>query len=258
MLAKQNKTLERLAVDSDKALGPIARERRHVSDFIVQATATGQATAERATDIQRGIERLPGFLRQLRPLMVDLDALAKQGEPVAADLGRAAPSMGPLIKGLGTVSEAGNKSFPSLGDTLETARPDLIRSRPLIQQLGALGKQARPAVNNLDKLTASLQQTDGIQRINDFLYYLTLSTNGFDSVGHYLRAGLVVSSSCSNYSLTPPNSSDCWALWYDPTAEASSASASASASGRGAKRPGPRRSWPPAAPWRRREACSRS
>ena len=34
--------------DSDKALAPIAREREHVSDFIVQATATGQATAERA------------------------------------------------------------------------------------------------------------------------------------------------------------------------------------------------------------------
>ncbi len=224
ILAKQNKTLARLAKDSDQALGPIARERRHVSGFIVQATATGQATAERATDIQRGIERLPGFLRELRPLMVDLDALAKQGEPVAADLGQAAPSMGPLIKGLGTVSEAGNKSFPSLGDTLETARPDLIRSRPLIRQLGALGKQAKPAVKNLDKLTASLQDTDGIERISDFLYYLTLSTNGFDSIGHYLRAGLVVSSSCSNYSLTPPNSTDCHALFYDPQADAASAS----------------------------------
>ena len=55
--------------------------------------------------------------------MVDLDTLAKQGEPVVADLGKAAPSMGPLIKGLGTVSEAANESFPSLGDALETGRP---------------------------------------------------------------------------------------------------------------------------------------
>ena len=37
------------------------------------------------------------------------------------DLGGAAPQHGPLIKGLGTVSEAGNKSFPSLA----------TRSRPL-------------------------------------------------------------------------------------------------------------------------------
>jgi hypothetical protein len=147
--------------------------------------------------------------------------------------------MGPLIKGLGTVSEAANKSFPSLGDTLETGRPDLIRTRPLIKQLVALGKPAKPAVKNLDKLTASLKDTDGIQRINDFLYYLTLSTNGYDSLGHYLRAGLVVSSSCSNYSLTPPNSSDCWALFYDPTADASSASASAASPGEEHNAPDP-------------------
>ena len=52
--------------------------------------------------------------------------------------------------------------------------------------------RSRP-VTNLDKLTASLKDTDGVQRINDFLYYLTLATNGYDSVGHYLRAGLVAS-----------------------------------------------------------------
>ena len=237
ILAKQNKTLSRLAKDSDQALGPIAREREHVSDFIVQATATGQATAERAGDIQLGIERLPGFLRELRPLMVDLDSLAKQGIPVVDDLGEAASSMGPLIKGLGTVSEASNKSFPSLGDALETGRPDLIRTRPLIKKLVALGKPAKPAVKNLDKLTASLQDTDGIQRINDFLYYLTLSTNGYDSLGHYLRAGLVVSSSCSNYSLVPPNSTDCHALFYDPQADASTASTPDSIEARNAKAP---------------------
>ena len=71
--------------------------------------------------------------------MADLDRLAKQGTPVLGDLGAAAPQLGRLIKGLGTFSEAGDKSFPSLGDALESARPDLITARPLIQQLGKLG-----------------------------------------------------------------------------------------------------------------------
>ena len=33
---------------------------------------------------------------------------------------------------------------------------------------------------NLDELTASLEETGAIERLNDFLYYLALATNGFD------------------------------------------------------------------------------
>jgi hypothetical protein len=53
---------------------------------------------------------------------------------------------------------------------------------------------------NLDELTQSLDETGAVERINDFLYYLALSTNGFDSLGHYLRAGLVTNT-CTEYAL---------------------------------------------------------
>jgi ABC-type transporter Mla subunit MlaD len=229
VLAKQNRTLANLARDSDEALGPLARERRKVSDWIVQANATGEASAERRGDISRGINRLPEFLRKLKPLMVDLDDLAVQGTPLLRDLGAAAPKMDDLIKGLGTVSEAGNESFPSLGDALERGRPALIRARPLIQDLRSLGRQAAPATKDLDLLTASLQETGGVERINDFLYYLSLSTNGFDAIGHYLRAGLVTNG-CSNYEIRP--SGGCKGTFFDPFA---TSSASASTEPRNAK-----------------------
>jgi ABC-type transporter Mla subunit MlaD len=225
ILAGQNRVLARLARDSEAALGPLAREREKLSDWIVQANATGQATAERRADIRRGIDRLPAFLRELRPLMADLEALADQGSPLLADLRAAAPNMDRLIRSLGTVSEAGRESFPSLGDALERGRPALIRARPLIQDLERLGREAGPATEDLDKLTASLEQTDGIQRINDFLYYLALNTNGFDSVGHYLRAGLVTNT-CSTYFTEPAGG--CNANFYDPFTVAS-ASAPATA-----------------------------
>jgi hypothetical protein len=210
--------LSNLARDSDAALGPLARERRHVSDWIVQANATGEASAERRGDISRGINRLPEFLRKLRPLMADLDELANQGTPVLRDLGTAAPQLDNLIKGLGTFSEAGRKSFPSLGDALQRGRPALMQSRPLIQDLNRLGRQAAPATDDLDKLTASLQKTGGVERINNFLYYLALSTNGFDSVGHYLRAGLVTNG-CSNYFTNPAGG--CKATFFDPFSSSS-------------------------------------
>jgi virulence factor Mce-like protein len=224
VLARQNKVLARLARDSDAALGPLARERSKVSDWIVQANATGEATAERSADIRLGINRLPDFLRELRPLMADLDDLANQGTPVLADLGKAAPNMDRLIHGLGTFSEAANASFPSLGDALERGRPALIQAEPLIRQLRSLGREAGPATLDLDKLTASLKQTKGVERINDFLYNLALNTNGYDSIGHYLRAGLVTNG-CSQYFTRA--SGGCNANFFDPFSSPASASGSA-------------------------------
>ena len=221
-LAKQNKVLARLARDSDAALGPLARERVKVADWIVQANATGEASAERRGDISRGINRLPAFLRELRPLMADLEELADQGTPLLADLGEAAPQLDDLIKNLGTVSEAGNESFPSLGDALERGRPALVRARPLIRDLRALGREAAPATANLARLTESLDETGGVERINDFLYYLSLNINGFDSIGHYLRAGLVTNS-CSRYSLV--SALGCNSKFYDPSQGASARNA---------------------------------
>jgi ABC-type transporter Mla subunit MlaD len=218
ILANQNRVLERLARESDQALGPIARERERVADWIVQANRTGEATAERRTDIRLGINRLPEFLRELRLLMVDLEGLTDQGTPLLADLGDAAPALGRLIEGQGTLAQASRESFPSLGDALERGRPALLRARPLIRDLGRLGDELAPVSVDLDDLTQSLDATGAVERLNDFLYYLGLSTNGFDSLGHYLRAGLVTNV-CSSYALEP--ATGCNANFFNPLEEVS-------------------------------------
>jgi phospholipid/cholesterol/gamma-HCH transport system substrate-binding protein len=134
--------------------------------------------------------------------MADLQKVADQGTPLLRDLGRAAPQLDRLIRGLGTLSQAGRESLPSLGDALERGLPALNRARPLFRDLTRLGRQAEPVSEDLDDLTASLDRTGGVERINDFLYYLSLNLNGFDSIGHYLRAGLVVNE-CSSYATEP-------------------------------------------------------
>jgi ABC-type transporter Mla subunit MlaD len=221
ILAQQNHVLARLARDSDEALAPLAREREHFANFIEEANKTGEATAERATDQRRTLQLLPETLRQLRLLMVDLESLTDQGTPLLTDVNKSAPDLGRLIKAQGTLAEASNKSFPSLGNALEEGRPALIRARPLIQDLSRLGTQIGPTAKNLDALTKSLDETGAIERINDFLYYVTLSINGYDSLGHYLRAGLVANR-CSAY-VTAFAGSECNANFYNP-AESSSAS----------------------------------
>src|SRR5215210_1971380 len=219
ILADQNHVLARLARDSDRVLGPLARERESFADFVVQANATGEASAERRGDLGRSIHLLPGFLRELRPLMADLEDFTDQGTPLLTDLNAAAPALGRLIEAQGTLADASRESFPSLGDALERGRPALIRARPLIRDLKRLGEQAAPVSVNLDELTKSLDETGAVERLNDLVYYLALVSNGFDGLGHYLRAGLVTNV-CSTYAIE--QSPTCRSTFYDP-AEAASA-----------------------------------
>jgi virulence factor Mce-like protein len=221
ILADQNRVLARLARDSDQVLGPLARERESFADFVVQANKTGEASAERRGDLARSIHLLPDFLRELRPLMADLEDFTDQGTPLLTDLNAAAPALGRLIKAQGTLADASRDSFPSLGDALERGRPALIEARPLIRDLGDLGRETAPVAVDLDELTKSLNKTGAIERLNDLIYYIALASNGFDGLGHYLRAGLVTNV-CSTYALEP--SPACRSTFYDPSAESSSAS----------------------------------
>jgi virulence factor Mce-like protein len=224
ILADQNRVLARLARDSDRVLEPLARERESFADFVVQANATGEASAERRGDLAQSIHLLPGFLRELRPLMADLEDFTDQGTPLLTDLNAAAPALGRLIEAQGTLADASRESFPSLGDALERGRPALIEARPLIRDLGRLGEEAAPVAVNLDELTKSLEDTDSLKRLNDVFYSGALVLNGFDGLGHYLRTALLTNV-CSTYAVT--FSSGCAATFFDPSAESSSASAGA-------------------------------
>ncbi len=199
ILARQNRVLADLARDSDTALAPLARERRRVTGFIEQANATGEATAERRADIEAGIRKLPGFLRELRPLMTDLGGFADQAAPVARDLNRAGPDVSRMIEALGPFAAASRPAVDSLGETAKVGRPILVQARPLVKDLRGLASNARPLSLDLDRVTKSVDETGGIERLMDVIYYSMLASNGYDGLGHYLRAGLIANL-CTQYS----------------------------------------------------------
>jgi len=234
VLARQNRVLADLARDSDTALGPLAREKRAVSDFIVQANRTGEATAERRADIERGIQRLPRFLRELKPLMADLGGFAGQAAPVARSLNESGDDVSRLIRALGPFSSASTDSLTSLGDAAETGRPALIRTRPLIRDLASFASEGRPLATNLDRLTKSVDETGGIERAADFIFFSMTAINGFDEIGHYLRAALGVNL-CTSYAPRP--APGCNANFTDTRATGAAASQKPDTSARIARDP---------------------
>jgi phospholipid/cholesterol/gamma-HCH transport system substrate-binding protein len=236
ILAGENRTLADLARNSDVALAPLARERAHAADFISKASATGAATAARGADLERNLQKLPGFLRALTPTAKQLGQTADQITPGLNSLRAHAPAINTFVSGLGPFSTAALPAFRELGKTADVGSRALTVSQPVIDELATFGKNLAPLASSLSAVASSFKNAGGVERALDTVFYLTSSENGYDSLSHYLRAGLVVNT-CSTYSAKPV--SGC----FTRGTGGSAASASSSASSTPVKaRPAPRTS----------------
>jgi phospholipid/cholesterol/gamma-HCH transport system substrate-binding protein len=198
ILAQQHRQLAQLARDSNQVLTPLARDEQQISSFVTHANITSVATAQRASDTAAGLRLLPGFLRQLRPLMVDLGNLADQGTPLFNKLAESGPAVARQYQNLVPFARAARNALISLGNSAQQQQPLLLGTFPLARHLLRLGKASAPSARLLDQLTASLDQTGGIEDLMKVLFYGTSATNGFDSSGHYIRTEALVGS-CTGY-----------------------------------------------------------
>jgi phospholipid/cholesterol/gamma-HCH transport system substrate-binding protein len=225
ILAGQNRELEDLARTSDTIMAPLARDRAQVAGFVDRASVVATATASQDTALERNIQRLPEFLRQLRPTMTRLGSLSDEMTPVLSDLDAVAPDLNRFVLELGPFSAAATPAIERAGQASVVGREALVEARPIVQDLGRFASQLRPLSANAQSLLTSFRDTGGIERALDYIFFQVAAINGFDSVSHYLRAGLIVNT-CTQYALT--TAPDCSANFQDQgTDDASAASASA-------------------------------
>lgn len=202
ILASQNRVLANLATESDAALAPVARESQSISTFIDKAGATAAATAARGDDLEANFERFPAFLTQLRPTMRRLGEFAAAGTPVMADLRAVAPSINTLFEQLGPFATAATPTFRTLGELADTGREALPAAEPIIRDIAGFAREAKPFADVLSRGVVNLQREHGIERLLDVILFTLGTTNGFDSVGHYLRTYLAtVNPTCLPYAV---------------------------------------------------------
>lgn len=196
VLAEQDKLLARLVDESDQVLAAWVDKREETADFIDQAGALATASAARGDDIERNFERLPTFLRELKPTADAFAGLADQMTPALNSLDGAAPAINSTVRRLGPFTAATTPALESLGDFADRGRQLFPEIRPLVGDLRQLGRPLRPSLNNLAKLFNSVDDTGGIEELMKLIYYYTGTTNGVDELGHYVRA-TVTTDNCS-------------------------------------------------------------
>ena len=213
LLAEQDDVLAELASDSDAALAPLARDRARVNSFISQAREVSEATADKRADLERNIQKLPAFLRELRPTMERLGALSDEGAPLLRDFNTVAPDLRRFVAELGPFSEAATPALTTLGEASVVGREALVKSRPIVRDLKDFAGSSKTLARDLRELTESLRDTGGIERLMDYAFYQVAAINGFDQYGHYLRAQLIIDL-CTAYSVE--NDPSCSANFIPP------------------------------------------
>jgi phospholipid/cholesterol/gamma-HCH transport system substrate-binding protein len=122
--------------------------------------------------------------------------------PVLSDLGDVAPDINRLLLELGPFSKAAIPAVESLGEAAKIGTPAVRDARPVISDLRAFAKAARPVGSTAAALLESFRKTRGVERAMDYIFYQVAAVNGFDSFGHYLRARLILNT-CSTYNTAP-------------------------------------------------------
>ena len=204
ILASQNTVLEQLAVNSDTVLAPLARDRARVAGAIRNSSDVAQATAERREDLAADIETLPEFLDELEPTMVRLGSLADETTPLLRDLGanarrhqqRSCAALGPVLAG----RDPGRRLARRGG---QDRHPGGHRRAARDRRPAHAGEQ-RPArsARTCARCSSPSGTRGGIERLMDYIFYQAAAINGFDAIGHYLRAGLMVNQ-CATYAVEP-------------------------------------------------------
>ncbi|HET8862629.1 MAG TPA: hypothetical protein VFM94_05205 [Solirubrobacterales bacterium] len=223
ILNRQRDRLAQLAADSETILEPLSRERRSVVGFFSNAGAAAQASAEKGSDVEASLRKLPAFLRELRQTMGSFEYFSKAGTPVAESLAKAAPALTQATRALTPFSAASTVSLKSLGANGEVAGPKIRAADPVVTKIRDLANTGASPTTELAAFLVSARKTKGFDGIADLIYNSAAATNEFDRYGHFTRS-LVALTNCLDYVAAP--TSGCSANFSGPGSSEAAASAS--------------------------------
>ena len=216
ILGDQRQVIEDFVADSDVVVAQLAKNKVDVARFVDEAAQTSAISASRSADLQRGFERLPGFLAELGPYMESLGDVADKQNALLPDLRRSAGDLDRFFDRLGPFAKEAKPALHALAGAADEGQDALRSSRPAVHELAKASKDAPKLATPLRQFLVSLDdrgratQADqrakrsappapdpthkkaergftGFEAFLDYAYWQTLAINGFDEISHFLR-----------------------------------------------------------------------
>ena len=215
LLGNDSQTLQALTVNSDSVVTALANNSTQVARFIDEANRAASDTATQQTNLEATLHKLPAFLEQLRPALVNLDQATTNNTPVLANLNSASGQLNRLFTDLPGFSRSGIPAIRSLGQASVTGRQAVIAAGPTVADLNRFAKPAPELSQNLAIVLRDLDdrsravETDprspggkgytGLEALLQYAFNQTLAINTFGPYGHELTVDAFVSAMCTPY-----------------------------------------------------------
>ena len=215
ILADNRQTIRQLTRDADRTLVGIARNRRDVGRFVRAAGDTTQASASRAGALRSTVNKLPGFLRELRPTLAELGTTARVQTPALRDLRRAAPDLTEFLQRLGPFAESARPAVRGLGRAAETGSSAVREARSTVKELRALGAAGTEPMRNLRFVLEDINDRSratepnrlspgngagftGLEALLQYVFVQSQAINIYDSKGFILKLNVLLNE-CTQY-----------------------------------------------------------
>lgn len=198
ILARENKQLETLAVDGDRSLQALAKDRKSITSFFKNADKAARATNVKRAELAETLNRLPAFLDELEETSKVLKNFAEQAAPVAASARAAAPDLSTFVTGTNEFVKEANPALTRFGTSADIFRQQIPALQPLADILRVISDN-RGSVTNLRKLLESFEDQNGFQNLASLAFGLAGAANGKDSYGHFVRSALTLNGLCFTY-----------------------------------------------------------
>jgi ABC-type transporter Mla subunit MlaD len=214
ILAEQNTTLRDLVEDADTVLADLSGNREDVARWVKETGETAEASAARRAEIAASLQRLPAFLRELRPTMADLGRAADAQTPALLDLEASAERLERLFVQLRPFSQASQVNLASLGDTSRIGRDAVESAQPVVDELDRfsvdtpeLAQNLRIVLEDLDDRGRAIEEDPrspggkgytGLEALLQYTFDQAMAVNIFDANNYILKVSLF-ESECSEY-----------------------------------------------------------
>jgi ABC-type transporter Mla subunit MlaD len=215
ILADQRRIIRDLYGNAEVVLSRLAANRRDVSRFIVEARNTSKASAVQADNIARQFNRLPPFLRELRPTLGNLEDAADGQIPALAALNANAGRLRAFFDALGPFADASRPATRTLAGAARAGRPAVRAALPRIVELRDFARPAPEVGRNLaytlEDLDSRAKATErdprspggrgytGLEAILQYVFNQSQAINLFDNNSYVLKVSAFLDPTCANY-----------------------------------------------------------
>ena len=214
ILANENQTIANLTKNADQVVTDLANNGANVQRWVTAAKNTAAASAARNVALAQTWHKLPFFLEQLQPTMVELGRAADAQTPALQDLNASAGQLTRFFRDLGPFSNASRPSFRSLGDASVVGRPALLAARPTVARLRAFSAHAPELGKNLAIVLSDLYDRNraverdsrsptgrgwnGFEALLGYVFWQSQAINIFDRNGYILKVA-IQDNECGDY-----------------------------------------------------------